>query len=210
MSGCEALIGAALFACLARNPTCLPPQYVNLTRDLAAIAQQESGLLPFAIRDETTRESLFPATHADAVRIATERDAAGHTLGLGMFQITHRSNWLRHGLTIATALTGCGSMRAAASHYDDDLRTAALQLYNSGRIDGAPAYAASVLRRVQTGPQTSPAPSVVADPQATATPLPRRAASGLQDALRATPAIPDPEEGMTDAYHRSTPKELTP
>lgn len=161
MTGCEAAIGAALFACLARDPACLPPQHLNLTRDLVAIAQQESGFRPLAIRDETTNESWFPSTYAEAVRIATERDAAGHTLGLGMFQITHRSNWARHGLTIATALTGCGSMRAAASHYDVNLRIAALQLYNSGRIDGAPGYAASVLQRVQN---VSQAPAVLPAP----------------------------------------------
>ena len=161
MTDCEAAIGAALFACLARNPACLPAEYLNLHRDLAGIAQQESGFHPYAIRDETTNESLFPATHADAVRIATQRDAAGHILGLGMFQITHRSNWRRHGLTIAIALTGCGSMRAAASHYDANVRAAALQLYNSGRIGGAPGYAATVLKHVQAGPLAAPvAPAI--------------------------------------------------
>ena len=52
MTGCEALAGAALFACLARDPVCLPDEHRHLYDDLAAIAEQESGHNPRAIRDE--------------------------------------------------------------------------------------------------------------------------------------------------------------
>ena len=148
MSVCAALAGAALFACLADDPACLPVEHRKWRDDLRGIAEQESALRPHAIRDERTGESLFPATHAEAVRIATERDAQGRTLGLGLMQITHRSNWARHGLTIATALDPCASLRAGAAHYDRDVRAAAMSRYNSGRLDGAPGYAAAVMRRV--------------------------------------------------------------
>ena len=122
ITGCEILAGAALFACLARDPACLPDEHRHLRDDLAAIAEQESGHNPRAIRDERTGESLFPATLAEAVRIATERDALGHVVGLGLMQITHRSNWQGHGLTIAAALDGCRSLRAGAAHYAGNLQ----------------------------------------------------------------------------------------
>ncbi|MDT8315419.1 transglycosylase SLT domain-containing protein [Roseomonas mucosa] len=147
MTGCEALAGLALFACLARDPRCLPDEHRRLLPELAAVAERESGFRPFAIRDETTGESLFPATRAEAVAIAAARDAAGRTLGLGWFQITHRANWRRHGLTVETALDPCENMRAGAAHLAGNLRDAAFQLYNSGRIGGAPGYAAAVARR---------------------------------------------------------------
>jgi type IV secretion system protein VirB1 len=148
MTGCEALVGLALFACVAHDPRCLANEHRRLLPELAAVAERESGFRPFAIRDEATEESLFPATRPEAVAIASARDAAGHTLGLGWFQITHRANWRRHGLTIETALDPCENMRAGAAHLAANLRDAAFQLYNSGRVGGAPGYAAAVARRV--------------------------------------------------------------
>lgn len=148
MTGCEAVAGLALFMCFGREPRCLPEAHRRLLPELAAVAEQESGFRPFAIRDEATGESFFPATRAEAVAIAAARDAAGHTLGLGWFQITHRANWRRHGLTVESALDPCDNMRAGAAHLAANLRDAAFQLYNSGRVGGAPGYAAAVARRV--------------------------------------------------------------
>ncbi|TCZ54564.1 transglycosylase SLT domain-containing protein [Roseicella aquatilis] len=148
MTGCAALAGLALFACLARDPACLADEHRRLLPELAAVAERESGFRPFAIRDEATGESLFPATRAAAVAIAAARDAAGRTLGLGWFQITHRANWRRHGLTVETALDPCENLRAGAAHLAGNLRDVAFQLYNSGRPGGAPGYATAVARRV--------------------------------------------------------------
>lgn len=179
MTACPASAGLALFLCLAADPRCLPPEVLAMPaeprraylRHVLAIGQQESGLRPYAIRDEATGESLFPTTHAEAVRIATGRDALGHTLGLGAWQITHRANWRRHGLTIATALEPCASLRAGAAHHAGDLRNAALQLYNSGRIGGAPRYAAQVEQRIAAlGDLPLPAPAAEAPPAALPSP----------------------------------------
>lgn len=148
MTGCEALAGLALFACVARNPRCLPDEHRRLLPELAAVAERESGFRPFAVRDEATGEGLFFTTRMAAAVAATARDAAGHTLGLGWFQITHRANWRRHGLTVETALDPCENMRAGAAHLAGNLRDAAFQLYNSGRIGVAPGYAAAVARRI--------------------------------------------------------------
>jgi len=192
MTGCEALAGLALFACMARNPRCLPPEHAPLLPYLAAVAEQESGFRPLAIRDEATGESLFPATREEAVRIATERNARGHTLGLGWFQITHRANWRRHGLTIATALEPCANMRAGAAHYAADLHDAAARRFNSGRVADAPPRTVAYARRVtaaaermrgalaaEAGPPALPAPpeswdvwAVPAPPQPAPSPPP--------------------------------------
>lgn len=165
MIGCETLVGAALFACLAADPRCLPQRHRHLESDLRAIAAQESGFRHLAVRDEAAREAIFPATYADAVRIAVARDALGRLLGLGWFQITGKSNWDRHfgrsftvkerAAQVARVLDPCENMRAGADHYAADLadelarlRGGALSRYNSGRHDGAPRYAEAVLRRL--------------------------------------------------------------
>jgi hypothetical protein len=89
MSACDAHIAMALFACLAEDPRCLPQEHGRHLPKLMAIAEQEPSFHPFAIRDETTSESLFPATRGEAVALATARDLAGHRLEPGWFQITH-------------------------------------------------------------------------------------------------------------------------
>lgn len=188
MTGCEALVGAALFACLARDPDCLPPAMVPFVDDLRGIAEQETGLRPYAVRDESTHEGKFFASYGEAVRFATERDALGHKLGIGLFQITGRANWQAHGLTIATGLQPCANMRAGAEHYAGNIRTAALQLYNSGSINGAPGYAASVVRRIggvapDTGPMSAP----------------------IQPIRRPMPRVASPYSADTTIYVREVP-----
>lgn len=172
MTGCEALAGLALFACVAHEPRCLAEEHRRLLPELAAVAGQESGFRPFAIRDEATGESLFPATRAEAVAIAAARDAAGRTLGLGWFQLTHRANWRRHGLTVETALDPCENMRAGAAHLAGNLRDAAFQLYNSGRVGGAPGYAAAVARRMPSLATALAAGGVQPIPGAVPAPVP--------------------------------------
>ena len=172
MAGCDAFAGLALFACLARDPACLPPEHRPLLPVLAAMAERESGFRPLAIRDEATGESIFPRSPAEAVRIAGERDARGHVLGLGLMQITHRANWRRHGLTVETALDPCRSLRAGAAHLADAVRA-----YN-GSGPAAERYAAAVVARVgQAAAQAAPpAPPPPPPPRTTA--FGRRARAG--------------------------------
>ncbi len=149
MTGCEAMVGLALFACLARNPACLPVEYERYRDDLAGIAEQESRFSPWAIRDETTNESLFPATRADAVREVNRRIALNRKLGIGMFQLTGKSNREFHGVTPIDLLNPCKAMRTGAAHFALDVRRSSFSRYNSGSANGAPAYAASVMARVE-------------------------------------------------------------
>lgn len=148
---CATLAGITLFDCLFSNPVCLPPQYAHAKPILRAIMQQESGGNPYALRDETTKQSLFPITRQAAESEARRRVAAGHTLGLGWFQITHQSNWIRHWgsveLALAQAFDPCSNLRVGAQHFAGDY-AAALSRYNSGSFTGAPGYANAVLRRI--------------------------------------------------------------
>ncbi len=150
MSG--AALTLAAVAALVVDPACGAVRVdtsagKQFARHVVATIRQESGFKPLAIRDETTGESLFPSTLADAVRIATERDAAGRVLGLGLGQITGRANWRRHGLTIAVALTPCPAVSAAVRHLAGDVRHVlglSSRRYNTGSTERGEGYARSV------------------------------------------------------------------
>ncbi len=150
MSG--AALTLAAVAALVVDPACGAvradtPAGEQFARHVVATIRQESGFKPLAIRDETTGESLFPSTLADAVRIATERDAAGRTLGLGLGQITGRANWRRHGLAIADAFDPCRAVAAAVRHLAGDVRHVlgrASRRYNTGSTERGEGYARSV------------------------------------------------------------------
>lgn len=198
MTGCEALVGAALFACVARDPVCLPPQHRELFErvdlNIAAIAEQESGYSPFALRSETLKARVPTTSRADAEQKAAALLAQGHVLGAGWFQITHSSNWARHGLTVANAFDPCANLRAGAAHFAADIRNAALQRYNSGRINGAPAYAAQVERRNARLAGSRTAPGLPATPSAEPTP----------------PAVPDRCLRVFDAFERAACRVAVP
>src|SRR5258708_10333241 len=51
---------------------------------LLAFAWHESRLRPFAIHDNDTGESAFPASAAEAAGLARARSAQGHSLDLGI------------------------------------------------------------------------------------------------------------------------------
>ena len=158
MAGCASLTGLALVRCLAADTACLPPAHRPLLPVLEAMAERESGFRPLAIRDEATSEGIYPATLADAVRIARERRARGHLLGIGLMQLT--SPAALRGLTDEAALDPCVNLRAGAAHLADGIRR-----YN-GSGPAAERYAAAVVARVgqaaaQAAPSPPPAPTTV-------------------------------------------------
>ncbi|MDO9712356.1 transglycosylase SLT domain-containing protein [Paracraurococcus lichenis] len=205
---CLGVAGIALFRCLATDPVCLPPQYQPYRLDLAAVAEQESAFNPWALRDETTRESLFLISRDALAAEMLRRLAAGHVLGIGLFQLTGEGNWRRHGLTTIERLTDpCANMAAGAAHWVADLKAAVDQRYNSGRLDGAPAYARQVAdRRARLAPLlNAPSPaatSEVATPRARATAFERAArATAFEQGRRPATSFPVPpsEAGSTGA-----------
>ena len=107
---------AALRGCLP--PAGTPPgsrlstRTVN-TGTLLAFAYHESRLRPFAIHDNTTDQSAFPTSAAEAAGLARVRLAQGHNLDLGIMQV-NSGNLARTGLTVTTAFDAGKSMRAGA------------------------------------------------------------------------------------------------
>ena len=77
---------------------------------LVAIAQQESGLEPLTLRDDTSGQVLHGA---GVIAAARRRIAAGHSVDLGAWQINSR-NLALLGLGIADAFAPCKSVAAAA------------------------------------------------------------------------------------------------
>lgn len=111
---------------------------------LAAVAQQESGLHPFAIRDERDNRSYYPGTAQEAEELAERLTAQGHLLGVGLMQLTPPAAF---GLTLAEALDPCRNMRAGAALLQRAVREA-LSRYNSNHPTRGAGYARSVEARV--------------------------------------------------------------
>ena len=203
------------------------------TETLLAFAYRESRFRPFAIHDNTTGQSIFPASVAEAADLARARLAQGHNLDLGIMQV-NTSNLARTGLTVTTAFDPGRSMRAGASilvaayqrclrgneHADRTEQQAALRcaasIYNTGREQ------AGILNGYQSGvwraaEQIVPAiqfraagnpPSPPAKPEDVVAPVPRPPLpSTLEDALHATPPVPNTGDGVSDALHLASRKE---
>jgi hypothetical protein len=154
---CAALAGVALLRCLAADPACLEPRHRPLLPALEAMAHVESRFRPYALRNETRSVARYPETHDEAVRIARAWLAAGDTVGLGGFQITHLYNLRRHNLTVESALRLCPNMRAAGAHL-----AAGIKGYN-GSGPATEIYLDKVMARMEAGPPPpspeAPAPS---------------------------------------------------
>ena len=126
---------------------------------ITAIVRVESGGNPLAIHDNTTRRSVQPLNVAGAVRSLEALLAKGHSVDVGLMQVNSR-NFARTGLTPETAFDACANVRAGGliltqawyqstgHHYSGRVALwHAVQVYNSGNLNGAPVYAAAVFRR---------------------------------------------------------------
>lgn len=81
---------------------------------LAAIARTESSLDTLAIHDNTDRKSYQPGDKTEAVDLARQLLAAGHSLDLGIMQVnTGNFGWTE--LTLEDAFEPCPSIRAGAT-----------------------------------------------------------------------------------------------
>ena len=196
---------------------------------LAAFAEAESRLEPFAIGDNTTRQSYQPATAAAAAALATSLLAQGHSLDLGIMQI-NSANLSRVGLTVAMAFDPGQSIRAGAVILADAyqrcrrngtveeqlaLRCAA-SVYNTGREQAGIAngyqarvwrVAAQLVPAIQSAASAAPLPpgiapdDVVAPRPRVPSPAPRPPAAVFEDALHPSPPAPDEEGVLSDALH---------
>jgi hypothetical protein len=138
---------------LATNPSCtfpgmVPPFWPAVVHQEA---RQGIGYNPFALHDDTADRSYYPDTADEAEMIARRLMATGHSVGVGLSQLTARNEaqfQYRFGLTIQQALDACTNMNVGAHWYV----RGALQIYNSGRPNGAPLYAARVEARLNATP----------------------------------------------------------
>lgn len=200
---------------------------------LLAFAWFESKLRPWAIHDNTTRLSEFPASRAEAVARASTLLSLNHSLDLGLCQV-NSANLARTGLTVATAFDPGRSMRAGASilvaayqrclhgneHADRAEQQAALRcaasIYNTGREQtgifngyqpGVWRAAEQIVPAIQFSATGNP-PSPPVKPEDVVAPVPRLPPTfTLEDALHATPPAPVTGDGVTDALHLASRKE---
>ena len=214
MSGAAMALAAILS--LASDPRCgAAPVGSEFASRLAAIAIHESGGDPLVIGVNTDATRGLPAS---IIRSATVKEAAeqaralmvqGRSIDLGLMQV-NSAQLARHGLSIEAALDACRSMAAGADHFAADVDAVwnlAHRRYNTGSVDRGAAYAAQVeqvLARVRAGPLT---PGGVVRSNV-ATPQPVRPPPGLEDVLHATSPVPEDGEGLTDALHSQSLKEV--
>lgn len=138
-------LALALIMQLAQKPECshpgLAPQF------WPAVIPGESSNDPFAVGDDDAHASHHPASTEEAAALVRSLWAAGHSVGVGLSQLTARSEAQfvrRFRITLEQAFDACTNMRVGATHYVNG----ALQIYNSGRPNGAPSYAARIEARL--------------------------------------------------------------
>lgn len=122
-------------------------------RTTLAIMQVESGGQPWAINDNDARRSYFEPSKDAAVSLAQELLAQGHNIDMGLMQV-NSSHLPTLKLSIDALFDPCVNVAVGSQILVDAYRSAArtygpgeralahaFQIYNSGRPDGAPAYA---------------------------------------------------------------------
>ncbi|MGE3280026.1 MAG: transglycosylase SLT domain-containing protein [Alphaproteobacteria bacterium] len=146
----SAVLSLAIILQLAATPDCTAPGMPPA--NVAAVARQESGFHPYAIRDETTDRLHYPTSREAAEALAARLTAQGHLLGVGLMQLTPPSAF---GLSIAEAFDPCKNMKAGAellaANYNLEWQALmrALSRYNSGSPTRAEAYAKRVAAQAQ-------------------------------------------------------------
>lgn len=199
-------------------------------RTLLAFAWHESKLRPWAIHDNTTGRSAFPASAAEASALAAALLARGHNIDAGIMQV-NSANFARTRLTAASAVDPGESMRAGAlilsAAYLRCLRASdtpdgagqqaalrcAASVYNTGGEQAGISNgyqprlwmsAAQIVPAIQpAGVATIPPPTEITMDDAVA-PRPRRPPPGLEDALHAGPPQLETSGPLADALRRST------
>jgi type IV secretion system protein VirB1 len=195
----------AFAAAIALAQSCTVPDVP--AENVLAVARQESGLMPWALHDDDARQGFRPTSAEQAISLAKRLMAQGHSVGVGLMQLTARSEAAfrtKFGVTVEDALNDpCQNIHAgaallaanyhAAASASRKAALAALQTYNSGSPTGAPDYAAAVVRIAARMPSLAPAqppraPAAAEPPPAPSPAPPRwdlfgRARGGAQSIL---------------------------
>jgi hypothetical protein len=127
------------------------------------VVTQESGYDPLALHDDTTSTPYHPATIDEAETTARRLLSMGHSVGVGLSQLTAKSEdrfYMKFHMTVRQALDPCSNMHAGAQLYV----SGALSIYNSGDPTRSLPYAASVQRiRLDETPVAPQPPEATAD-----------------------------------------------
>jgi type IV secretion system protein VirB1 len=140
-------LSLALIAQLAATPACTVPGMVP--EFWPNVIKAESHYDPNAIGDDTAARSYYPDTADTAEALALKLMAQGHSVGVGLSQLTARSPEefsAKFGLTIREALEDCRNMQAGARFYV----TGALSIYNTGHPTKGIGYAKRIMASVGT------------------------------------------------------------
>ena len=132
----------ALIAQLAATPACSVPGMVATF--WPSVVRKESHYDPLALHDDTVSRSYYPETAEASEALATRLMLAGHSIGVGLSQLTATSPALfqhKFGISIREALDPCLNMKVGARFYV----AGALSIYNSGNATSGLAYAAAVM-----------------------------------------------------------------
>ncbi|MFL5252509.1 MAG: transglycosylase SLT domain-containing protein [Rhodopila sp.] len=143
----------AMILQLASAPACSAPGMVP--QFWPAVVRKESSYNPYALHDDTASRSYYPDTAAAAESIARQLMAQGHSVGVGLSQLTAQSEpqfERKFGLTLHDALEPCANMRVGARFFV----SAALSIYNSGHPTAALNYAASITGSIRPGVDPAP------------------------------------------------------
>lgn len=111
---------------------------------ILSVAYHESRFDTLAIGDNTARKSIHPKSRMDAVAIAQDLIARGHSIDMGIGQVNNRTA-ARLGLTIFAAFDACANMAAAGKLMEANYQSVAkkggntqqavaamLSMYNTG------------------------------------------------------------------------------
>lgn len=152
------VLALAVILQMAKDPACsfpgMVPQFWPVV--LRGESRFGGGFSPFALHDDTANRSYYPDTADEAEAKARRLLNQGHSVGLGLSQLTARGVagfQRKFGLTIRQALDACTNMRSGAEFFV----RGALSTYNAGRPTAAPGYAARVIAALSIPPD-SPVP----------------------------------------------------
>lgn len=151
-------VSLALVLQLSANPACTVPGMVP--EFWPAVVRQESHYDPLALHDDTANRSYYPDNVEVAEAIATRLMAQGHSVGVGLSQLTATSPAVflsRFGLTVRDALDACRNMQTGARFYVQG----ALSIYNTGTATKGAGYAQGIMTSVGDAPVPAPSPSLV-------------------------------------------------
>lgn len=160
-----AVLPLALVMQMTATPACSFPGMVPQfwPHVLNVESRYGGGYSQFALHDDDANQSYYPDTQDAAEALARRLMAQGHSVGVGLSQLTARSEgqfFTKFHLTVRQALDdACTNLRAGARFFVER----ALSIYNSGSPTGAPRYAVSITDAIQNG-TASGAPALPAPP----------------------------------------------